>query len=180
MILVTFAMAAASCEDTDDVGGGGGAQGGTGGGGVPDSVVWTDPGSGLTWQTVHQDPLTWDDANAYCDQLTLGGHDDWRLPTISDLRTLVRGCPTQSPDGACGVADDCLSNSCTDTCFPCVSGQGPTSGCYGPAELSGECGSYWSSSSWNGDGSVWWDFDFEDGFIDTSDYEVDLVRCVRP
>ena len=32
---------------------------------------------------------TWDGALAYCNDLILGGHDDWRLPTVKELLSLV-------------------------------------------------------------------------------------------
>ena len=31
----------------------------------------------------------WADAVAYCDTLVLGGHDDWRLPTLYELVAIV-------------------------------------------------------------------------------------------
>ena len=170
VILVSLMAASASCGDDQPDGDG-----------VPNSGVWTDSTSGLTWPTSHLEPMSWNDANNYCNELVLGGYDDWRLPTISELRTLVRGCPTQSPDGACGITDSCIGFSCQDSCYPCVTSHGPTNGCYGPTELPDECGCFWSSSGPSAHpSSTFWDFDFEDGFIDTNDYEVDLVRCVRP
>jgi|GEM_PF-1304373 len=50
----------------------------------------TDKVTGLMWQ--QQDDGTeraWQDAMGYCDNLTLGGYDDWRLPEIFELETLV-------------------------------------------------------------------------------------------
>jgi hypothetical protein len=32
---------------------------------------------------------TWEQANAYCDNLELDGYTDWRLPEIEALRTIV-------------------------------------------------------------------------------------------
>jgi len=44
----------------------------------------------LMWQkATAQDYHTWEQALSYCDNLTLGGYTDWRLPTIKELSTLV-------------------------------------------------------------------------------------------
>lgn len=93
---------------------------------------------------------------------------------------MVGGCPTQEPSGTCGVTDTCLDSSCQDTCYPCISGHGPTNGRYGPPELSRECGSFWSANLSAKATDSWWDMDFEGAFIDSNDYSMDLVRCVRP
>ncbi|MCP4697683.1 MAG: DUF1566 domain-containing protein [Gammaproteobacteria bacterium] len=50
----------------------------------------TDEATGLMWQ--QQDDGTerpWEDAQTYCEGLTLAGHDDWRLPEIAELSALV-------------------------------------------------------------------------------------------
>ena len=51
----------------------------------------SDSATGLTWQQA--DPggtaLTWDNANAQCIALQLGGQNDWRLPTLAELNTLI-------------------------------------------------------------------------------------------
>ncbi len=50
----------------------------------------TDIFTGLMWQqTFSSTTVTWDQALAYCVGLNLGGHTDWRLPTIKELRSLV-------------------------------------------------------------------------------------------
>jgi hypothetical protein len=56
----------------------------------------TDTITGLMWQKATDDTTrTWAAALAYCNDLVLGGHSDWRLPNINELRSLVD--PTQSP-----------------------------------------------------------------------------------
>jgi hypothetical protein len=52
--------------------------------------VVVDPATGLMWQrkTAPQQ-LDWEFSKAYCGCLTLGGHDDWRLPTRIELVSLV-------------------------------------------------------------------------------------------
>ncbi|MCB1152342.1 DUF1566 domain-containing protein, partial [bacterium] len=55
-----------------------------------DDDVWVDVTSEYAWQTQAPDTAyIWEDAKKHCDDLSLGGHDDWRLPSISELRSLV-------------------------------------------------------------------------------------------
>jgi len=51
--------------------------------------IWKDSETGLIW-TVEDNGsnFNWNQANAYCENLTLGGHTDWRLPTIDELKLL--------------------------------------------------------------------------------------------
>jgi hypothetical protein len=56
----------------------------------------TDTSTGMTWQKASSSGKTWEQALAYCEGLNLGGHTDWRLPTIKELRSLAdynRGYP---------------------------------------------------------------------------------------
>ena len=50
----------------------------------------TDTSSGLMWQqATAPGTYTWTQALSYCDGLSLGGHTDWRLPTIKELDSIV-------------------------------------------------------------------------------------------
>ena len=60
----------------------------------------TDKVTSLTWQKGHNDErLNWVDASAACDSLQLGGHNDWRLPTIKELFSITdfRGAVGRRP-----------------------------------------------------------------------------------
>ncbi len=46
----------------------------------------SDLNTGLMWEkTPSAGPVTWGQAQTYCQELTLGGYDDWRLPTLKEL-----------------------------------------------------------------------------------------------
>ena len=55
-----------------------------------ENETYTDPKTNLTWQ-VQTNPtkMSWQEAMDYCQDLTLGGFDDWRLPTIRELLSIV-------------------------------------------------------------------------------------------
>jgi hypothetical protein len=59
------------------------------------SGVVADSATGLAWQDDYSDnggdikSATWQDALIYCEQLTLGGISDWRLPNIRELKSIV-------------------------------------------------------------------------------------------
>jgi formylglycine-generating enzyme required for sulfatase activity len=58
-----------------------------------DGIV-SDSKTALAWQDDYSDngdnvkQATWSDALAYCDGLTLGGNDDWRLPNFNELYSI--------------------------------------------------------------------------------------------
>ncbi len=60
----------------------------------------TDSSTGLMWQDNSDAKtlkLNWQDAVEYCQELNLDGYNDWRLPSIKELQTLVdisRHAPT--------------------------------------------------------------------------------------
>jgi len=144
--------------------------------------VCTDQRSGLMWLGM---PVGCNGGNitsfdrssaaSACDDPAVGVlpdapvYDDWRLPTLTELSTLIRGCPRNEPGGSCPLGDDCLDPSCAGA--PCVSdsgGFGPEedcgwlgifqegdcaacdldatiTGCYLPVELDWPCSTIWSS-----------------------------------
>ena len=67
----------------------------------------------LEWSEKSSDYMTRQDAINYCENLPGG---EWRLPTISEIRTLVQNCPAMehprpeslNEDKWCSVSDNCL------------------------------------------------------------------------
>jgi Protein of unknown function (DUF1566) len=119
--------------------------------------VWKDKKSGLTWQVKPTGPaMNWEGAKSHCSGLSLGDKSDWRMPTISELRSLIRGCPATEKGGSCRISDSCLNyrkcknnsgvftdNLCGGCAYDEGTGQG---GAYWPPELEGKVTWYWSSS----------------------------------
>jgi Protein of unknown function (DUF1566) len=57
---------------------------------IADINVVIDKGTGLEWQKKDAGAVhTWQDALAYCEQLSLAEKTDWRLPNIRELKSLV-------------------------------------------------------------------------------------------
>ncbi len=152
-----------------------------------------DTATDLCWQ----DPpearnLDWQQATAYCDELTAGAATDWRLPDIDELVSLLRGCDDgviQSSGTAsscamvpaeCAVVDTCVDHV---SCGECEYYQGPAlDGCYWMSGLTGACTNvYWSASTDGGNGVNPWFANFGNGGVGGHGppSSVFLVRCVR-
>lgn len=73
-----------------------------------------DEATGLTWtQADSGEPLTWESALTYCLDLELAGDDDWRLPDIKELQSIVDY--TRSPDVTDSPAIDPIFDTTTIT-----------------------------------------------------------------
>ena len=148
---------------------------------------WYDSSSDLCWQDpAPYSEFDWNAAMAYCAALDLGGYGpgSWHLPTISELRSLVRGCPATETGGPCGVIDACLGPTCeNDSCLGCASLGGPGAvGEYWPSALRGTAHLCWSSSSVAAGGAAYAGLVyFANGYVVNYVKTTTLnVRCVRP
>lgn len=148
------------------------------GGGSGDALMWQNPPAGTK--------KNWQDAIDYCEELDEDGYNDWRLPTLSELRTLIRGCDNTVTGGLCQADDNCLDSSCigTDTDCTCERDEGPDDGCYWDTDLDGPCdyskGFYWSFSPVEDSEKYAWGVSFDRAYVsnDFKHYEKN-VRCVR-
>ena len=137
--------------------------------------------TGLMWQIQPSDsPITWDEASNYCDDLSLAGYDDWRLPTLDNFRALIRGCEATMTGGQCPATDQCLNWDCWDSvCAGCNIGAGPDEGCFWPIPLAGACDEYWTSIILEGGNSAWKVWFKNAGIYSEVTFETNYARCVR-
>jgi hypothetical protein len=119
----------------------------------------TDNLTGLTWEQKTEendtDSHTYNDAVSYCADLTLGGQDDWRVPTRKEHSTILNyGTTSPSLD--------------TDY-FPYYTSSSPN------------FAYYWTSSEYSDDSSQVWLIRLAFGLIDIAPKTPDpyRIRCVR-
>lgn len=127
----------------------------------------------LIWSNKAQ-KMNWDDAVNYCQNLNEGGHNDWRLPNINELRSLITNCPQTTLGGTCQVTTNCLIlGKCNrKNCNGCS--QNKTHSKLGDKDW------FWSSSSQAEDNGYAWYVDFDNGRISSPNKkEKGYVRCVR-
>lgn len=126
-------------------------------------------GNNLQWSEKAPNTMNWNDAVEYCKNLNEGDHNDWRLPNIDELRTLIQAPQTIS-GGKCPISEKAGKLSSEDW---------SKADCAGISKL-GDRDFFWSSSVLSGNPDDAWlvvfDFgDVGDGNKSGSYY----VRCVR-
>ncbi|MCP4674574.1 MAG: DUF1566 domain-containing protein [Deltaproteobacteria bacterium] len=172
-----IAFLAQTCEASNGVWSGGG-----GGGGDADADADSDSDSdadaptapdcaggkletfaNLCWQYPYPDTdYTWQEAMDYCDNLTLAGHSDWRLPIRGTYLRILGMCDSFVSGGGAGYCNDCEhSTKCT--------------------ALSGSCADhFWTSTSNDYFSDFAWTARFDDGYFQTWDKTYSgKARCVR-
>jgi hypothetical protein len=128
-----------------------------------------DSSTGLMWSYLSYG--TFNEATNYCHNLQTGIFNDWRLPNINELRTLIQGCYQTETGGECYIDLGCTKidednrNSCTN---------GRCTGCsaykkdgYGKLFISSNDGhdTYWSSSN-RVYTNVFWGIHFPNASVD--------------
>ena len=111
--------------------------------------------TGLTWEkkTEGIETVTYAEALSYCENLVLGGSDDWRVPTRPEYSTVLNY----------NVVSPALGRDI----FPGEPGVGDTS-------------SYWTTSEYHDNASQVWKIKIAFGLIDkTSKTGSIKIRCVR-
>jgi hypothetical protein len=109
----------------------------------------SDNCTGLQWQRTPPDSdgngvsdiLTWCAALAYCENLSLAGHDDWRLPNVREVQSIVDyGRPPDDPiDPVFGGSRDNYWSSTSSAAFPSLAWSvGPRGGVEGGSVGAGQ------------------------------------------
>ena len=129
----------------------------------------------LIWSDRSLNKMKWETAKKYCENLSEGNFTDWRLPTISELKTTINCNYVRS---SCKVSDSCLSSSCYSSDCYC-SGKSNNGGYY--SKLGDPDWVWlWSSSTLSDSTGYAWRVGFGNGnvnYFNKSDYN--YVRCVR-
>ena len=145
---------------------------------------------GIEWSDRSSDAMSWEDAKKYCEDLPKDDNDnEWRLPDIDELRTLVQNCPKTETSGECKVSEKngCLSDSCffskesgsKEYASNCSCDNKENNGGY-YSKLSDSNIWLWSSSVRKGYNNDHWNVYFGSANVMTKkNKDSSYVRCVR-
>ncbi|MBR4532419.1 DUF1566 domain-containing protein [bacterium] len=142
-----------------------------------------DSSTNLMWSTRNNAMMDWDSAIDYCSNLNEEGYNDWHLPTIDELRTLIQNCPNTETGGSCKVTNNCLSSSCRndDYCNGCGIHNDGSLSKFGNSDFpSYNDPWFWSSSVKSDNTNSAWIILFSHANISSSNKTgTKYVRCVR-
>lgn len=147
----------------------------------------------LIWSSSSSNYMKWSEAENHCKNLKEGGFNkDWRIPTISELRTLIQNCSRTATNGTCNVTDECLAaySTANPKCYDinvCTSSTNASnekckydSNKKGQYSKFGEDSSLWSSSEQKEDNNKVWFIKFKEAEIESQKKTLTgMVRCVR-
>ncbi|MBO7127292.1 DUF1566 domain-containing protein [bacterium] len=136
--------------------------------------------NGLQWSNRSSDYMSYKDAVLYCTNLNEGGNNDWRLPTISELRGVITNCPRTENGGGCQVYNNCMSNNNQCNTPVCTGCEYDPSGKYSKL---GDNKNLWSLSFVmpnNQSPTMAWVVRFDAGAVSAASmHAANYVRCVR-
>ena len=126
--------------------------------------------NGIYWSDKLTEKLSVPDAVAFCS--SIGGH----LPTIDELKTLIKNCAATSTGGSCPVNNSCLywPDCWEEVCSGCTDDE---SGNY---NVFGDVDSFWSSSELVDDDGYYAKISFYTTYIAADNYlNAKWIRCVE-
>ena len=130
--------------------------------------------SKLQWSNKSPNWMNWNDALNYCANLNEGGHSDWRLPNIDELRTLIQNHSGTQTGGSCPISEKARKLAGRDWTKDCVGRDGSN------FSKLGDTGWFWSSSTQSDYTDSTWLVYFTDGrVINGNKSDRYYVRCVR-
>ena len=135
----------------------------------------------LIWSDRSVDVMNWSKAKEYCENLSESGYSDWRLPTISELRTTIQNCSGSQSGGSCRVSDSCLSDDCWRNNCSCEKVKRNNGGYYSRLG-DDDYVDLWSSSTVSDHIDSAWRVSFSAGHVynlDKNNKWDGYVRCVR-
>lgn len=138
------------------------------------SAITAERIGNLYWSEKGPKKMNLTEAQGYCRRLNESGISGWRLPTIDELRTIIRSCPGSQSGGACKVSENkgCLAPNCISSACKCGSNNMGKYSVFGDKEY------LWSSSEKSSDRVYTVDFshaEINHQYIGNSYY----VRCVK-
>ena len=134
-------------------------------------TIETKSSGNLHWSNEAPNKMGWNDATNYCKNLNDGGHSDWRLPNIDELRTLIQNHPNTQTGGSCPISEKLGKLAWSDR----------TSDCDGRNSSNlRNTNWFWSSSVTSGDSNGRWVVGFGSGSVGRNHVNGNSgVRCVR-
>ena len=123
----------------------------------------------LQWSEKAPNAMSWDEAKQYCENLHEGGHNDWRLPNIDELRTLIKA-PESISGGKCQISEKAGKLALEDFTVDCDS----------ITSKLNDRDFFWSSSVRSDSSYFAWYVNFYFGHVSNRDKRsIIYVRCVR-